>query len=464
MNRVLDRVRGHLARAADAPDRQLLDRFLAGRDEAAFAELVRRHGRVVWGTCHRRLANPHDAEDAFQATFLVLLRRAARLAPDTPLGPWLHRVAALTARNVLRGNRRRAAVSGPLTHDVPAPAAADRVDLDAVLLALPERYRAPVVLCHLEGLSRREAAARLGCPEGTLSSLLSRALARLRARLGDAAPALLAAAGVAAVPAGLSAAAVRTGVIFTTSSLTAAGVSPAVAGLAEGVLRMFWVKKLTAAGAAVVIAGGVFAGLAAQTGGTAPPQPKVPLGGPPPGPNEDPPAGEKRLAKELADLKKLRQEVDAKVAELAARKAKFDEVRKATGGADLKLYVNGDVQAEWAHRFLIEERTAGGPIHYGTTLAPGLPTLLARAKADPKGPKTVAVEAEASCPAEHVRAALAALRDAGFTTVKYDGPLAGELLGIGKGPGSWQYDRVKRYTGPIDLADLKDPPAAPKKP
>src|SRR2546430_868266 len=81
----------------------------------------------------------------------------------------------------------------------------DRLDLDAALLALPERYRVPVVLCHLQGLSRREAAARLGCPEGTLSSLLNRALVRLRARLGAAVAGLLAVAGTAAVPAGLQA-------------------------------------------------------------------------------------------------------------------------------------------------------------------------------------------------------------------------------------------------------------------
>src|SRR5262245_14782024 len=158
MNRILDLVRGKLASPAEPSDRHLLDRFLHERDEAAFAELVRRHGLVVWGVC-RRLANYHDAEDAFQATFLVLVRRANRLGPGVPLGPWLHRVAVMTARNVIRGNRRRAAVSGPMEHDVAAPAATpvECLDLDAALLALPERYRVPVVLCHLQGLSRREA-------------------------------------------------------------------------------------------------------------------------------------------------------------------------------------------------------------------------------------------------------------------------------------------------------------------
>src|SRR5439155_10864892 len=127
-------------------------------------------------------------------------------------------------------------------HDVPATAAcgaSDRLDLDAALLALPERYRVPVVLCHLQGLSRREAATQLGCPEGTLSARLSRALARLRARLGSGVPAILAAAAATAVPAGLSAATVRLAAIFTTSTLASAGVSPAVAGPTDRVVRRF---------------------------------------------------------------------------------------------------------------------------------------------------------------------------------------------------------------------------------
>src|SRR5262249_14161346 len=149
---------------------------LTERDEPAFAELVRRYGPVVWGACRRRLANLQDAEDAFQATFFVLLRRANQLKNDVPLGPWLYKVAVMTAGSVIRGNRRRTAVSGPMEYEVPAPQTepGDRLDLDSALLALPERYRAAVVLCHLEGLTRREAAERLGCAEGTLSARLSR--------------------------------------------------------------------------------------------------------------------------------------------------------------------------------------------------------------------------------------------------------------------------------------------------
>lgn len=233
MNRVLELLRGQLGRPPDATDRHLLDRFRDEGDEVAFAELVRRYGPVVWGVCRRRLANTHDAEDAFQATFLVLVRRANRLGADVPLGPWLYRVAVMTTRNMARGNRRRAVVSGPMDHEVPelgVEPAIERLDLDAALLALPERYRAAVVLCHMQGMTRREAATQLGCPEGTLSARLSRALARLRARLGGRGAAALAVAGTTAAPAALSAATIRAAVIYTTSTLTAAGVSPVVAG------------------------------------------------------------------------------------------------------------------------------------------------------------------------------------------------------------------------------------------
>jgi RNA polymerase sigma factor (sigma-70 family) len=235
-------------------DGELLSAFLSNRNEAAFAELVRRHGPLVWGACRRLLPDPADAEDAFQAAFLVLVRRARRLREQPAIGPWLHKVATWTARNIRRRNARTLArrvslppdVSGPNGH----PAAADlQADLDGALLALPEKYRTPLILCHLQGWSRRDAAIRLGCPEGTLSSLLSRGLARLRAKLGSYDPAKLLSA--AAVPAALASATIRAA---TASRLAAAGVVPAsVSQLVEGVIHMFWVKKATAAMAAMVM-------------------------------------------------------------------------------------------------------------------------------------------------------------------------------------------------------------------
>jgi RNA polymerase sigma factor (sigma-70 family) len=269
MKQLLDFLRVRFAAPLEATDRNLLDQFLETRDESAFAELVRRHGPIVWDAC-RRWLNNHDAEDVFQATFLVLLRRATSLPEDLTLGPWLYQVAVMTARNMFRGNRRRAAFSEQLNHDVPESSTApslERLDLDLALLTLPERDRAAVVLCYLQGLSRREAAARLGCPVRTFSARLSRALDRLRARLGRVPHVLVTVAGTI-VPYELSAATVRTGVIYMTSNLAAAGLSPAVERLTQGVLRMMWLKKLTTGPALVILAAValVLAGVSAAAG------------------------------------------------------------------------------------------------------------------------------------------------------------------------------------------------------
>jgi RNA polymerase sigma factor (sigma-70 family) len=255
--------------AADRrPDGALLSAFLSEHDEAAFAELLRRHGPLVWSACCRALPNRADAEDAFQAAFLVLVRRARKLARSAEVGPWLHRVAVLTARNVSRKNARRAAKQRDLSActepAAPVPPAPPAEDLDSALLELPNRVREAVVLCHLQGFSRREAAERLGCAEGTLSAWLNRGLAKLRRKLLEpAVPAL-------AVPAAL--------VTSTAKAATATTLAPAVSCLVEGVLHMFWVKKATAAAysAVALFAMGVGVGLGTHTEhGTATAQEKV---------------------------------------------------------------------------------------------------------------------------------------------------------------------------------------------
>jgi len=236
------------------PDGELLAAFLAERDESAFAELVRRHGPLVWAACRRLLPDAADAEDAFQSAFLVLVRRARRLSGRDALGPWLYRVAVWTARNIRRRNARMLARRRPLPDDsadrsIGCAAVDLRADLDAALSALPEKYRTPLVLCHLQGWSRRDAAARLGCPEGTLTSLLARGLHRLRVKLSGFDPAKALAVATPAVPLLLANATVKaaTGV-----HLAAAGaMSATVSSLVEGVLRMFWVKKATAASVAL---------------------------------------------------------------------------------------------------------------------------------------------------------------------------------------------------------------------
>ena len=174
-------------------DRQLLDRFVARRDvvaELAFTTLVERHGPMVLGVCRRVLADSHDAEDAFQATFLVLVRRAGSIRVDGSLGRWLYGVATrVAARSWANGRRRRARERSGL-YRVDAnlrDASADTADLANVqsivaeeLGKLPARFQAPIVLCDLEGSSHEEAAQFLRCPVGTIKSRLSRARARLR--------------------------------------------------------------------------------------------------------------------------------------------------------------------------------------------------------------------------------------------------------------------------------------------
>jgi RNA polymerase sigma factor (sigma-70 family) len=176
----------------DLSDGQLLDRFVDRRDEGAeeaFAMLMARHGPMVFGVCRRVLSNSHEAEDAFQTTFLVLARKASTIARRETVANWLYGVALRTAKDARSRTRRRRAreecVSELRVIHAPGedPAEDLRAILDEELTRLPERFRAPVLLCELESLPRHEAARRLGIPEGTLSSRLARAKTLLRERL-----------------------------------------------------------------------------------------------------------------------------------------------------------------------------------------------------------------------------------------------------------------------------------------
>src|SRR5437868_5839550 len=170
-------------------DGQLLDRFTQDRDEAAFAALVRRHGPLVWGVCRRVLRSHHDAEDAFQATFLVLARKAASIASRGLLANWLYGVAYNTAIKARSLAARRKAREKQVTEmPEPEPARHDpwhdlQPLLDQELSRLPDKYRAPVVLCDLGGKTRKEAARLLGCPEGTVAGRLARGRVMLARRL-----------------------------------------------------------------------------------------------------------------------------------------------------------------------------------------------------------------------------------------------------------------------------------------
>src|SRR5262245_57761298 len=206
-------VRGLLATLARAEartvtDRDLLRRFANARDEAAFAEIVRRYGPLVLGVCRRVVPDYHLAEDAFQAVFVVLASKANHLDTARPLGPWLYGVAhrvALRAR--ARMDRRKKHESlfalGPhMPTTAPVPDDSSAV-LDDEINKLSATYREALVLCELEGLGRKEAAQKLGIPEGTLSSRLAAARKILAARLARSGvvPAVALAATVAVPPA-----------------------------------------------------------------------------------------------------------------------------------------------------------------------------------------------------------------------------------------------------------------------
>jgi RNA polymerase sigma factor (sigma-70 family) len=237
-------------------DGQLLERYLTRREEAAFEALVRRHGPMVLGVCHRVLRNTQDAEDAFQATFLVLVRKAASIRPRAQVGNWLYGVAYRTALKARAVAARQAAVERlrprpELLHEEPAP---DWLPLlDEELSRLPDKYRTPIVLCDLRGKTRKEAARLLGWPEGTLSTRLARARALLGQRLARRGVALasggavlaLAGSGAASanVPPALVAAAVRAAAYFAAGQ-TAGAVPATVVALTEGVLRTMMLTRL----------------------------------------------------------------------------------------------------------------------------------------------------------------------------------------------------------------------------
>src|SRR5262245_21016191 len=171
------------------PDGDLLESFLTRRDESAFEALMRRHGPMVLGVCRRVLQNEHDAEDVFQAAFIVLARRARALDGSGSVANWLHTVAYRLALRARAGAARRRAVERQAV-DMPRPEPSSdllwrdlRPVLDEELGCLPEKYRAPLILCYLEGKTTEETARQLGCPFGTVSSRLARGRDLLRQRL-----------------------------------------------------------------------------------------------------------------------------------------------------------------------------------------------------------------------------------------------------------------------------------------
>lgn len=244
-------------------DRQLLERFTAARDEAAFTHLLERHGPMVWGVCQRVLRDATDAEDAFQATFLVLARKASVVRWRESIGGWLHAVAqrvawkarTTAARTAELAQRLEQRENEAMPDADPLKQAAGqelRTILDEELAHLPEKYRAPLVLCYLEGRTNEEAADQLGWTKGTVSGRLSRARDLLRRRLarrglalsaGTLASALPAATASAAPPAGLLAVTLKAAMLDSTALASAGVISAKAATLAESALDVLFVKK-----------------------------------------------------------------------------------------------------------------------------------------------------------------------------------------------------------------------------
>jgi RNA polymerase sigma factor (sigma-70 family) len=284
-------------------DGQLLDSFLQHKDTAALAALVRRHGPMVWGVCSRMLRSHHDAEDAFQATFLILVQKAAALPNLEMVGNWLYGVAhqtavrmrALAARRGVR-ERQVAVLPEPTSAE---PCASDDLKpiLDEALARLPQKYRLVIVLCHLEGRSLKEVARQLAIPLGTVASRLAAARAMLAKRLsrrgtlvsGSLLGAVMSSsAAFACVPVSVISSTIKTAMLVAVGPGVAGTVSPTVATLVRGVTRAMFTSTIQRALALALVVGlavsagwvgvGLFDGpavVAQQPGGAGPRGPGV---------------------------------------------------------------------------------------------------------------------------------------------------------------------------------------------
>jgi len=276
LGRLRDR---ELSAANGVPDADLLTRFLDHRDEAAFALLLARHGPMVWGVCSRALGNEADAEDAFQATFVVLVRKARSISPPSRVGNWLYGVACCSVRKALAcGARGREVTTHPFP-DPPAPercGAADLADwVDVELQRVPEKYRTPVVLCELQGLTLQEAAHTLGCPVGTVASRLARGRKALAERLARSGRPFAAGVLAAALAHNLGASDLSARLhVLGRAALNPTTTTTGAAALSNGVFTTMLFQKLRVAvlGLAVPIALGLVCAAVSLAGGQ-PPRP-----------------------------------------------------------------------------------------------------------------------------------------------------------------------------------------------
>src|SRR5262249_30397136 len=261
-NEVISQLRRTVLRqeGAGLTDGQLLEDYLSGRGEAALEALVRRHAPMVWGVGRRVLGNHHDAEDVFQAPFLILVRKAASIASPKLLANWLYGVAHQTALKARATAAKRRARERQVTQ-MPELAATEpdlwndlQPLLDHELSRLPDKYRVAIILCDLEGRTRKEAARQLGVPEGTLAARVARSRVMLAKRLarhglavagGGLGMMLAQKVASAAVPTLMVSNTVKAASLFAAGRTAAAGlISAKAAALTEGVLQTMLLDKL----------------------------------------------------------------------------------------------------------------------------------------------------------------------------------------------------------------------------
>jgi RNA polymerase sigma factor (sigma-70 family) len=355
LEKVLTHLRGMLVPRGDAgpSDGQLLERFTRLREETSFAALVQRHAGLVLGVCRRLLGDIQDAEDAFQATFLVLAQKAASIRNREAVGSWLYGVAyriAARARAAAQRRRTLEQQAVPLAGEEPVAEIVWRELrqlLDEELQRLPEKYRAPVVLCYLENKSQGEVARELGWTRGTLSGRLARARDILRRRLtrrgltlsGGLLPIALAEKATAAVPAALAGSTVKAACLASAAQAAVVGfTSLSVTALVEGALQAMWITKLKIATAVLLAFAVVGSGTAwfahrvgaeePQTAGNANPRQKTP------GPMATFKAVDK--LKEDDELSRLKKENDELKKTIKLLKRQLDELKQKIDGQAAK--------------------------------------------------------------------------------------------------------------------------------
>lgn len=349
MSEVIQHLRGAVLPrdGADLTDGQLLGQYICRPDEAALTVLVRRHAPMVWGVCARVLRNHHDAEDAFQATFLVLVRKATSILPRDMVANWLYGVAHQTALKA-RATAAKRRTREKQTPDMPEPAVTDRdlwndlqPLLDRELSRLPDKYRVAILLCELEGKTRKEAARQLGVPEGTLAARVARGRAMLAKRLARHGLAVSAGSlaavltqNAAAAPPALVAETIQAAGLFAAGQATAGAIPATVAALTEGVLKAMLVTKLKIVAIVVLLAALVCSGaglffnrLAAAT--QAEPRRQAPEQG------KTEPAKNSAERKDLEDLKRLEGAWDIVAAEFNGEES-TDHFKRTLGGLLVK--------------------------------------------------------------------------------------------------------------------------------